>query len=100
VKTNESSIITGAGQPDEIWPTIREILAARTRQLALRAGRIPPQVSQVDYEDAKHELTGETDMDRQEAALKSLQSAMDVAAAAGGKSPLNILNSGRRDAHH
>ena len=43
----------------------REMIAARTRELALRAGRVPPQVAQADYEQAKRELTGETDVDRQ-----------------------------------
>ena len=34
----------------------REMVYTRTRELARIAGRIPPQVSQVDYEQAKREL--------------------------------------------
>ena len=35
-----------------------ERIRVRTRALALRAGRVPPHVLQVDYEQAKHELAG------------------------------------------
>ena len=42
---------------------------ARTHELAEHAGRIPPYVEQSDYEQAKRELTGETDSDRQLAIL-------------------------------
>lgn len=42
---------------------------ARTQQLALLAGRVAPQVSQTDYEQAKREVTGATDPDRQNAVL-------------------------------
>lgn len=44
----------------------RAMLHARTRELAAKAGRIPPEVTQLDYEQAKRELTGETDLDRQD----------------------------------
>lgn len=33
----------------------------RTHELALLAGRVPPYVTQGDYEQAKREITGETD---------------------------------------
>ena len=52
-------------------PPIREMLRARTRELALRAGRTAAQVSQVDYEQAKRDLTGESEMDRQDVVLDS-----------------------------
>jgi hypothetical protein len=55
-----------------IGPVTREMVQARTRELALIAGRAPPHVSQADYEQAKRELTGESDMDRQEAMLDSI----------------------------
>ena len=55
-----------------IGPVTREMMHARTRELALIAGRVPPHVSQADYERAKRELTGEADMDRQEAMLESI----------------------------
>ncbi len=41
----------------------------RTVELAVQAGRDPLDISQRDYERAKRELTGETDPDRQLAAL-------------------------------
>jgi hypothetical protein len=37
---------------------IHEQIRARTRDLALKAGRVPPHVLQVDYEQAKQELIG------------------------------------------
>ena len=58
-----------------IGPVTREMVQARTRELALIAGRIPPHVSQADYEQAKRELTGESDLDRQDAMLDSIPEA-------------------------
>jgi hypothetical protein len=58
-----------------IGPVTRAMVHARTRELALIAGRVPPHVSQVDYEQAKRELTGESDLDRQEALLDSIPEA-------------------------
>ena len=49
-----------------------EMVKARARELAAIAGRVPPQPSQVDYEQAKHELTGEPDIDIPEAVLESM----------------------------
>jgi hypothetical protein len=56
-------------------PVTREMVHARARERAMIAGRSPLQVSQVDYEDAKRELTGESDVDRQEAMLYSIPEA-------------------------
>ncbi|CAM3139780.1 hypothetical protein [Rariglobus hedericola] len=36
-----------------------ERVRVRTRELALDAGRVPPHVLQVDYEQAKREVMGE-----------------------------------------
>jgi hypothetical protein len=58
-----------------IGPVTREMVHARTRELALIAGRAPPHVTQADYEQAKRELTGESDIDRQEAMLESIPEA-------------------------
>lgn len=49
--------------------TSRAAVHTRTQELAARAGRAHPQVSQDDYEQAKREITGENDVDRQNAAL-------------------------------
>jgi hypothetical protein len=48
------------------------IVEARARELAAIAGRVPPHPSQVDYEQAKRELTGEPDVDVVEAVLESI----------------------------
>jgi hypothetical protein len=49
-----------------------EMVEARARELAMIAGRVPPEPSEVDYKQAKRELTGGTEMDVQEAALDSI----------------------------
>jgi hypothetical protein len=41
----------------------------RTVELAGNAGRSPIEIRQRDYEQAKRELTGETDLDRQHAVI-------------------------------
>jgi hypothetical protein len=58
-----------------IGPVTREMVHARARERAVIAGRSPLQVSQVDYEEAKRELTGESDADRQEAMIYSMPEA-------------------------
>ena len=55
-----------------IGPPTRKMAQARARELALMAGRVPPHVTQADYEQAKRELTGGPDMNRQEAILEAL----------------------------
>jgi hypothetical protein len=52
-------------------PVTRDMIHARTRELAFIAGHAPPHVSQFDYEQAKRELTGESEVDRQAAMLES-----------------------------
>lgn len=59
-------------------PVTRGRVHARTCELALLAGRIPPHVDQVDYEQAKRDVTGETDTERQEAALDEIQASQVV----------------------
>jgi hypothetical protein len=56
----------------EIGPVTREMVQARTRELALIAGRTPPHVTQADYEQAKRELNGGPEMDRQETLLDAI----------------------------
>ncbi len=55
-----------------IGPVTRNMVQKRTRELALIAGRVPPQVSQADYDQARRELTGESDLDRQDAILDAI----------------------------
>lgn len=57
----------------------REMLFARTREMAVAAGRKPLQVTQRDYEQARVELTGESDMERQEAVLDASSGLMERA---------------------
>lgn len=52
-------------------PATRESVRARARELAVLAGRTPADVTQPDYEQAKREVTGESDPDRQEAILEA-----------------------------
>ena len=49
-----------------------EMVEARARELAAIAGRNPPQPSEVDYAQAKRELTGGSEMDAEEMALESI----------------------------
>ena len=52
-----------------------EMVHTRARELVLLAGYAPPHVRQADYEQAKRELTGESDVDRQDAVLEALPEA-------------------------
>jgi hypothetical protein len=56
------------GDSTRLHPT-REMVRSRTLQLATIAGRGVHQIKQSDYEQAKRELTGELDFDRQQAVL-------------------------------
>jgi hypothetical protein len=53
-------------------PVTRESVRARARELALLAGRSSADVLQRDYEQAKREVTGESDPARQEAILEEV----------------------------
>ncbi len=57
--------------PSVIGSRTREMVRARTHELALIAGRGSHEIKQVDYERAKREVTGESNFDRQEAVLSS-----------------------------
>ncbi len=55
-----------------IGPVSRSMVHKRASELARIEGRQPYDVSQYNYEQAKRELTGESDIDRQEALLNAL----------------------------
>lgn len=55
-----------------IGAVTRDMVHERARELAKISGRAPHDVRQSDYEQAKRELTGESDMDRQEEILEAL----------------------------
>jgi hypothetical protein len=61
----------GGGIVPLIVSVTRSQVRTRARELALLSGRSPHQVSQADYERAKRELTGETDLRRQESRLNA-----------------------------
>jgi hypothetical protein len=52
-----------------IGPVTRNMVQARARELALIAGRTAAGVAQGDYDQARRELTGESDLDRQDEIL-------------------------------
>ena len=52
-----------------IRPVTRQMVYARTIELASSAGRTSQEIKQSDYERAKRELTGESDFDKQQAVL-------------------------------
>src|SRR5436305_12984000 len=62
----------GAARAVDLGRATRGNVNVRTQQLAVLAGRAPPYVTQADYQQAKRELTGETDLDRQSAILDGL----------------------------
>ncbi len=55
-----------------ISPVTRAMARARACELTLIAGRTALEVTLADYEQAKRELTGESDLDRQDALLDAL----------------------------
>ena len=58
--------------PTPVAPATREELNARTHEIAASSGRVPAQVMQSDYEQAKRELTGESEGERQDAVLDAM----------------------------
>lgn len=66
---NKGSLTENARGIGTVTP---EMVEARARELAAIAGRVPPQPSEVDYEQAKRELTGGPDMDIEEMALEAI----------------------------
>ena len=71
---NKSPLFQGGSttNPVRSGPVNRGMAYARSRELAVLAGRTPPYVAQADYEQAKRELTGESDAERQDAILDGL----------------------------
>jgi hypothetical protein len=58
-----------SAHPPNTGPVTRDQVHIRTRELALISGRGPLQVMQTDYDQARRELTGESDDELQEAVL-------------------------------
>jgi hypothetical protein len=55
-----------------IGTVTQDMVETRAVELATIAGHVPLEPSEADYEQAKRELTGEPEMDVQEAALESI----------------------------
>jgi hypothetical protein len=49
-----------------------EMVEERANELAAIAGRVPPRASALDYEEARRELTGESNIDVEAATLESI----------------------------
>jgi hypothetical protein len=64
----------------------RKMAQARARELAVIAGRPACHVIQSDYEQAKRELTGESDRERQDAILDAADLIGSPARDSGGSS--------------
>ena len=62
----ETSPGKGEGSVIVTRSVTRQMVHDRTLELAMRDGRNNLQIKQVDYERAKRELTGESDLDRQQ----------------------------------
>jgi hypothetical protein len=76
----------------------RAMVNVRAHELTLIAGRTSPDVTQADYEQAKRELTGESDLDRQEAILDSIPEAKrwdPIPGSEGHRSPESPSEEGR-----
>ena len=58
-----------------IGTVTREMIHARARELASLAGHAAPHMRQADYEQAKRELTGGSDIDHQDTVLEALTEA-------------------------
>ncbi len=69
------------GSASNLGPATRAQVDARAHALAVLAGRVPPYVTQADYQQAKRELTGESDLERQNAVLDASPPAVAAAPA-------------------
>jgi len=73
-----------------IGAVTREMVHTRARELASLAGCAPAHVHQSDFEQAKRELTGEVDIDRQDAVLDSLPETNHARQVLSSTSPENL----------
>jgi len=72
MKTNPISKGIIAKKTEGIGPVTHEMIHARALELALIGGRPHGQIFPADYEQAKRELTGGSDLDAQTQTLESL----------------------------
>jgi hypothetical protein len=50
----------------------RDMISKRASELAFLSGRVPPEVTEADYQQAERELSGGSELDRQDEAIDSL----------------------------
>lgn len=74
MKNNQLNSTTTTATPHFKSSTATERVHARTEELALLAGRHGYEINQRDYEQAKREITGESDFDKQQVFLNKMQS--------------------------
>lgn len=58
--------------PTRSGPVTRAMVHARAQEIASTAGRAPPEVTPSDHQQARRELTGESELDRQDAILDAI----------------------------
>jgi hypothetical protein len=57
---------------DGIGAVSREMINKRAKELAFLSGRIPPEVTDADYERAERELAGGSELDREDQVLEAM----------------------------
>jgi hypothetical protein len=61
-----------AKNTDGIGAVSRDMINKRARDLALLSGRMPPEVTEGDYQRAERELAGGSELDRQDQVIEAL----------------------------
>lgn len=69
MKDTPTDVENGNDAVPDAGSITRQMVYDRTLELALIAGRMSCRINQVDYEQAKRDLTGETDFARQQRIL-------------------------------
>jgi hypothetical protein len=55
-----------------IGAVTQDMINKRAKELAMLSGRVPPVASPADYEQAERELSGGTELDKQEEAIEAI----------------------------
>jgi hypothetical protein len=57
---------------DGIGAVSRDMINKRAKELAFLSGRVPPEITDADYERAERELAGGSELDRQDQIIEAL----------------------------
>jgi hypothetical protein len=68
-RTNKGMI---AKNFDGIGAVSRDMINKRAKELAFLSGRVPPEITDADYERAERELAGGSELDRQDQIIEAL----------------------------